>query len=37
MEVNKIYKGDCLEVMPQRIESNSIDLVLCDLPYDVKI
>lgn len=33
MELNKIYKGDCLEIMPQKIASNSIDLVLCDLPY----
>lgn len=28
----EIYKGDCLEYMSQ-IESNSIDLILCDLPY----
>jgi DNA modification methylase len=28
----KLYKGDCLEVM-NKIESNSIDMVLCDLPY----
>lgn len=28
----KLYHGDCLEIMPQ-IESGSIDMVLCDLPY----
>ena len=31
---NEIYLGDCLDLMPQ-IESNSIDMVLCDLPYGV--
>lgn len=33
MEVNKIYLGDCLELMPQ-IKDGSIDLILCDLPYE---
>jgi site-specific DNA-methyltransferase (adenine-specific) len=28
----KLYKGDCLDVM-SNIESNSIDLVYCDLPF----
>lgn len=32
MELNKIYHGDCLELMPQ-IVSGSIDMILCDLPY----
>ena len=32
MEVNKIYCGDCLELMPQ-IENGKIDLILTDLPY----
>jgi site-specific DNA-methyltransferase (adenine-specific) len=32
METNKIYQGDCLELMKQ-IEDKSIDMVLCDLPY----
>ena len=32
METNKIYQGDCLELMKQ-IEDKSIDLILCDLPY----
>ena len=31
-EVNKVYEGDCLEIMPA-IPDNSIDMVLCDLPY----
>ena len=29
----KLYNGDCLEVMKQ-IPDNSVDLVLCDLPYE---
>lgn len=32
MEINKIYLGNCLELMPQ-IETESIDMILCDLPY----
>jgi site-specific DNA-methyltransferase (adenine-specific) len=32
METNKIYNMDALEFM-QKIEDNSIDLILCDLPY----
>ena len=32
MEVNKIYQGDCLEVMKD-IPDKSIDMILCDLPY----
>jgi len=32
LETNKIYQGDCLELMKQ-IEDKSIDLILCDLPY----
>lgn len=32
LEVNKIYLGDCLEVM-KNIEDKSIDMILCDLPY----
>lgn len=30
----KLFLGDCLEVMDS-FESNSIDMVLCDLPYGV--
>lgn len=32
IDVNQIYLGDCLEVMPD-IRSCSIDLILTDLPY----
>jgi DNA modification methylase len=32
LEVNKIFHGDCLEVMND-IDDKSIDLILCDLPY----
>ena len=31
MEVNKIYLGDCLELMKE-IDTASIDMILCDLP-----
>ena len=34
METNKIYQGNCLELMKQ-IEENSVNLILCDLPYGV--
>lgn len=33
MEVNKIYQGDCLEVM-KNFPDNSIDLVVTSPPYD---
>ena len=32
LEINKIYNEDCLIGM-QKIKDNSIDMVLCDLPY----
>ena len=32
LELNKVYCGDCLELM-QEIDDKSIDMVLCDLPY----
>ena len=32
LEINKIYQGDCLELMKQ-IDDASVDLILCDLPY----
>ena len=32
LELNKIYHGDCLEVM-KGIPDKSIDMILCDLPY----
>jgi site-specific DNA-methyltransferase (adenine-specific) len=28
----QLYLGDCLELLP-RIPSNSVDMILCDLPY----
>lgn len=34
MELNKIYNMDCLEGMKE-IPDNSIDFILCDLPYGV--
>jgi site-specific DNA-methyltransferase (adenine-specific) len=33
METNKIYQGDCLELMKE-LEDNSIDLVITSPPYD---
>lgn len=33
MDINKVYLGDCLDIMPKSIDDKSIDLVLCDLPY----
>jgi len=32
LEQNKIYLGNCLEIMKD-IDSKSIDMILCDLPY----
>lgn len=32
LEINKVYLGDCLEVMHD-IDDKSIDMILCDLPY----
>ncbi len=32
--LNKVVEGDCLDVMA-RLPENSIDMVLCDLPYGV--
>lgn len=32
LELNKIYCGDCLELMKD-IPDKSVDMVLCDLPY----
>ena len=33
MVKNKTYLGDCLKLIPKHIDSKSIDLILCDLPY----
>lgn len=35
MEKNKIYQGNCLELMKQ-IEDKSIDFAFCDPPYNAK-
>lgn len=32
MAFDKVYFGDCLQLMKE-VDSNSIDLILCDLPY----
>ena len=34
MKINKVYQGDCLQVMKD-ISDKSIDMILCDLPYGV--
>jgi len=34
LEINKIHKGDCLEILKQ-IEDNSIDCVIVDPPYNI--
>ena len=34
MELNKVYNGDCLELM-RDIPDGSIDMVCCDLPYEM--
>jgi len=35
MEINKIYQGDCIEVLEKEIDSGSIDLVFADPPYNL--
>lgn len=32
----EMYKGDCLDIMKERIQDKSIDMILCDLPYGEK-
>lgn len=34
MEVNKVYLGDCIEVM-KTFPENSIDSICCDPPYEL--
>jgi site-specific DNA-methyltransferase (adenine-specific) len=34
LEINKVYCGDCLDLMPL-IDDKSIDMILCDLPYGI--
>jgi DNA modification methylase len=33
MAIIDLYKGDCLELMPLTIPTQSVDMILCDLPY----
>lgn len=33
LEINRIYLGDCLELLP-KIPDNFINMILCDLPYN---
>lgn len=35
METNIVYHGDCLAVMQEEIADDSVDMILCDLPYGV--
>lgn len=32
LPINSVHLGDCLELMKE-IPDNSIDMILCDLPY----
>jgi len=32
LEINQIHQGDCMVLMKE-VEDNSVDLILCDLPY----
>jgi len=34
MELNKIYTGDCLDVM-KTFPDNSVDLIVADPPYNI--
>ena len=34
MELNRIYQGDCLELL-KRLEGGSVDLILTDPPYNI--
>ena len=34
LEIDKIYQGDCLELMPLILDK-TIDMILCDLPYGI--
>ncbi|HHU46892.1 MAG TPA: site-specific DNA-methyltransferase [Bacteroidales bacterium] len=35
MKINKIYKGDCIEVINKNIDINSIPLIFADPPYNL--
>lgn len=32
--MNQLFEGDCLEYM-NKIPDESIDMILCDLPYEI--
>ncbi len=36
LKLNTVYHGDCLKIM-EKIDSRSIDMILCDLPYGVTV
>ena len=35
MELNKIYKGDCIEIINKNIDENSVHLIFADPPYNL--
>lgn len=35
MEIDKIYFGDCLSILPDHIENETVDLVYADPPYNL--
>ena len=35
MKINHIYEGDCIEVMKNEIDNNSIPLIFADPPYNL--
>ncbi len=35
MDINKIYFGDCIDIMNDKIDDDSIDLVVTDPPYGI--
>jgi len=37
MEINKIYNEDCSITMSDKIEDNSVDLIIADPPYNKKV
>ena len=32
-EDEKLFLGDCLEIMPEYVKTDSVDMIFCDLPY----
>ncbi|MBR1850320.1 MAG: site-specific DNA-methyltransferase [Bacteroidales bacterium] len=35
MNLNTIYTGDCIELMPSLVEPNSVDMIFADPPYNL--